>query len=160
MCWFLRPIWRHVSGLIRFCNASDKGTTSNFVQISEKVWRRPGNDYTSVRGRKHGPYTWSPNSPRPKMVRQVKSKIKSMIIIFFNIKGIVNKESILEGQTVNSAYYCEVLQRMRENKWRFCPQLWWQKNWPLDHDNAPSRTSFFTGEFLTRNNMTVVPHPP
>jgi hypothetical protein len=30
----------------------------------------------------------------------------------------------------------------------------------LDHDNAPSYTSFFTREFLTKNNMTVIPHPP
>jgi hypothetical protein len=32
-----------------------------------------------------------------------------MFIIFFHIKGIVHKEFILEGQTVNSAYYCDVL---------------------------------------------------
>jgi hypothetical protein len=38
-----------------------------------------------------------------------------MIIIFFNIKGIVLKESILAGQTVKSAYYGDVLQQMREN---------------------------------------------
>jgi hypothetical protein len=48
----------------------------------------PGNDLTSVRGRKHEPYTESPNSPRTKKARQVKSKIKSMLIIFFNIKGV------------------------------------------------------------------------
>jgi hypothetical protein len=35
-----------------------------------------------------------------------------------------------------------------------------QKNWHLHHDHAPSLISFFTGEFLTQNNMTVVPHPP
>jgi hypothetical protein len=28
------------------------------------------------------------------------------------------------------------------------------------HDNAPYHTSFFTGEFLTKNNMTVSAHPP
>jgi hypothetical protein len=28
---------------------------------------------------------------------------------FFDIKGIVYKEFILAGQTVNSAYYCDVL---------------------------------------------------
>jgi hypothetical protein len=30
----------------------------------------------------------------------------------------------------------------------------------LHHDNAPSQISFFIGEFLTENNMTVIPHPP
>jgi hypothetical protein len=32
-------------------------------------------------------------------------------------------------------------------------------NWLLHHDNAPSHF-FFTREFFTKNNMTVVPHPP
>jgi hypothetical protein len=52
----------------------------------------------------------SPNSPRLKKVTWVKSKVKSMLIIFFDIKGIVHKQFILAGQTVNSAYYCDVLQ--------------------------------------------------
>jgi hypothetical protein len=30
-------------------------------------------------------------------------------IIFFDIEGIVHKELVLAGQTVNSAYYCGVL---------------------------------------------------
>jgi hypothetical protein len=34
---------------------------------------------------------------------------------FFYIKGIAQKEFILAGQTVNSAYYCHVLRRLREN---------------------------------------------
>jgi hypothetical protein len=48
------------------------------------------------------------NSLRPRKARQVKSKVKNMLIIFFNIKGIVYKEFILAGQTGNSAYYCDV----------------------------------------------------
>jgi hypothetical protein len=44
---------------------------------------------------------------RPKMARQVKSRVKSMLIIFFDIMVIVHKEFVLAGQTVNSAYYCD-----------------------------------------------------
>jgi len=51
----------------------------------------------------------SPRSPRPKRARQVKSNLKSMIITFFDIKGIVQKEFVPTGQTVNSGFYCEVL---------------------------------------------------
>jgi hypothetical protein len=83
-----------------------------------------------------------------------------MLIIFFDIKGIVNKESVLAGQTVNSAYYCDVLRPLSENLRRLRPELWQQKNWLLDHDNTPSHTSFFTREFLTKNNMTVILHSP
>jgi hypothetical protein len=41
--------------------------------------------------------------------RQVKSKDKSRLIIFFDIKGIAHKEFIPADQTVNYAYYCDVL---------------------------------------------------
>jgi hypothetical protein len=44
-----------------------------------------------------------------KKARQVKSKVRSMLIISSHIKGIVHKEFILVGQAVNSAYYCYVL---------------------------------------------------
>jgi hypothetical protein len=40
-------------------------------------------------------------------VRQVKNKIKSMLIIFLDVKGIVYKEFVLAGRTVNYAYYYE-----------------------------------------------------
>jgi hypothetical protein len=34
---------------------------------------------------------------RPQKARQVKSEVKSMLIIFFDIKGVVHKEFVLEG---------------------------------------------------------------
>jgi hypothetical protein len=45
-------------------------------------------EFLSVRAREHKPYTESPKSPRPK---KAKSKVKSMLIIFFYIKSIVDK---------------------------------------------------------------------
>jgi hypothetical protein len=47
-------------------------------------------------------------------VREVKSKVKSMLINFFDIKGIVHKQFVLAGKTVNSAYYCNLLWRLRK----------------------------------------------
>jgi hypothetical protein len=61
-------------------------------------------------------FQWkSQNSQRLKNVRQVKSNVKSKLIVLFDIKEIVHKEFILAGLTVNSAYYCDVLQQPREN---------------------------------------------
>jgi hypothetical protein len=61
----------------------------------------------------------------------------------------------------NSAYYCNVLWWLHENVRRLHTELWWQKNWLLHHDNAPSHTSFFLpGNFFAKNNKTVVLHPP
>jgi hypothetical protein len=50
-------------------------------------------------------------------------KVKNIIIIFFHIKGIVHKELVLAGQTVNSAYCYVVLRRLRENVRRLRPEL-------------------------------------
>jgi len=80
----------------------------------------------------------SPTSPRPKKARQVKSNLKSMIITFFDIKGIVHKEFVPTGQTVNSWFYCEVLWRLREKVRRHRPQLWREQTWLLHHNNTPS----------------------
>jgi hypothetical protein len=93
----------------------------------------------------------SPNSLKLKKARHVKSKVKSMIIILFDIKGIALKEFILAGQTVNSAYYCDCM--------KIFPKLWQQENWLLHH-NTPSHTLLLTTEFFTKNNMTVITHPP
>jgi hypothetical protein len=38
-------------------------------------------------------------------------------------KGIVHKEFLLAGQTINSAYYCDGLQRLRENVRRLRPNI-------------------------------------
>jgi hypothetical protein len=35
---------------------------------------------------------------------------------FFDIEVIIHKEFVLAGQTVNSAYYCKVLQQLHENE--------------------------------------------
>ena len=40
------------------------------------------------------------NSPRPKKARMSKSKIKSMLICFFDSHGIVHKEFVPPGQTI------------------------------------------------------------
>jgi hypothetical protein len=74
-----------------------------------------------------------PNSPRQKKARQVKSKVKSMLIIFFDIKEVGHKEFILAGHTVNSAYYCDVLRLLHDFVRKLLPKLWKQNNWQLHH---------------------------
>jgi hypothetical protein len=45
-----------------------------------------------------------------------------MLIIYFDIKGIVHKEFVLAGQIVNSAYTYDVLMQTREEVWRLRPR--------------------------------------
>ena len=90
----------------------------------------------------------------------MRSNVKSMLICFFDQKGIVHKKFVPPGQRVNSASYVEVLKRLRENVRRKRPDQWRNNTWLLHHDNAPSYAALLTRRFLTNNNMTVVPHPP
>jgi len=53
-------------------------------------------------------------SPRPKKVRMSKSKIKTMLICFLDSQGVVHKEFMPPGQTVNKQYYREFLERLRK----------------------------------------------
>jgi hypothetical protein len=54
----------------------------------------------------HEPYRERETHRDRKKARQVKTKGKSILIIFLDIKRIVHKEFFLAGQTVNSVYYC------------------------------------------------------
>jgi transposase len=97
----------------------------------------------------------SPGSPRPKKARMQKSKLKTMLICFFDQEGIVHREFVPPGMTVNADFYCDVLRRLRENVWRKRPQKWRNQNLIIHHDR-----SFKVSQFLAKNNMTVIPHPP
>ena len=59
------------------------------------------------------------NSPRSKEARMSKSKIKTMLVCFFNSQGVVHKEFVPQGQTVNKQYYREVLERLKKGS--SCP---------------------------------------
>jgi transposase len=134
------------------------------VNVCEELRQTASDDATFlsrvITGGESWIYGYDPKTKQQSSQCKMRSEVKSMLIIFYDIKGIVHKEFVLAGQTVNSVFYCDVLQRLHENMQRLRPELCRQKNWLLHHDNAPSHTSFFTREFLTKNNMTVVPHPP
>ena len=83
-----------------------------------------------------------------------------MLICFFDQEGIVHREFVPPGMTVNADFYCDVLRRLRENVRRKRPQKWQNQNLIIHHDNAPAHRSFKVSQFLAKNNMTVIPHPP
>ena len=83
-----------------------------------------------------------------------------MLICFFDQEGIVHREFVPPGMTVNADFYCDVLRRLRENVRRKRPQKWRNQNLIIHHDNAPAHRSFKVSQILAKNNMTVNPHPP
>jgi len=101
------------------------------------------------------------NSPRPKKARMSKSKTKSIrslsLSLFFS-QGIVHKEFVPPGQTVNQTFYREVLERLRKRVARVRPGI--ARTWMLHHDNAPCHTAVSINEFLAERSIPVVPQPP
>ncbi|UYV82145.1 hypothetical protein LAZ67_21001130 [Cordylochernes scorpioides] len=118
------------------------------------------------------------SSPRPKKARMSKSRIKTMIIVFFDIRGIVHyvrtsmvliswrndlevglgpPQFVPQGQTVNSAFYLEVLRRLKRRIARVRTDI--KDTVKLHHDKATSHTAFIITNFLPRSNTSVIPHP-
>jgi len=83
-----------------------------------------------------------------------------MLICFFDQEGVVHREFVPPGMTVNADFCCDVLRRLRENVRRKRSQKWQNQNLIIHHDNAPAHRSFKVSPFLAKNNMTVIPHPP
>jgi hypothetical protein len=55
-----------------------------------------------------------PSEPRPKRLKLVKSRIKVMLILFFNSDGIVHYEFLENNRTVNQIVYREILMRLKD----------------------------------------------
>jgi transposase len=89
-----------------------------------------------------------------------RSSMKTMHIVFFDVRGTVHREFVPQGQTVNAKFYCEVLRRLRENIRQRQLNLWHAKNWILHDDNAPCHRVLLVHEFLTNHDMLSFPHPP
>jgi len=57
---------------------------------------------------------WHMKSSRPKKACMSRSRIKTMIIVFFDSCGIVHKEFVPPGQAVNHAFYKDVFERLQK----------------------------------------------
>jgi hypothetical protein len=86
--------------------------------------------------------------------------MKIMLMVFFDIEGVVHHEFLHQVQTVNRWYYLKVLKGLRENVRRKRPQLWRNNSWFLHHDNVPAHALLLIHDFLANTNTTVLPQPP
>ena len=98
-------------------------------------------------------------SPRPKKMRFQKSRVKIMLVIFFDWQGVIHKEFVPEGETINAVYYKVVMERLLNRIQRVRPGVCESGDWFLLHNNAPSHNATIVKQFLAQRKVTVLNHP-
>jgi histone-lysine N-methyltransferase SETMAR len=88
-----------------------------------------------------------------------RSQLKAMFVRFFDDKATVHCEFIAQGQTVKQQCYLEVLTGLRESVRRKIPELW-PDHWIFHHGNVPAHDALRVREFLAKNSITKMDHPP
>lgn len=110
---------------------------SNYHWCSLGLWVQPGNKTQSSQWKTTG-------SLRPRKLHQVQSKVKVMLTVFFNHKGVIDHGYTPDGHTVNKEYYVEVLHRLHDAVQRKQPVSWKWGDWKLHHDNATAHMWLFS----------------
>lgn len=98
--------------------------------------------------------------PRPKKSRLQQSRVKTLLTVFFDSKGIIHQEFTPQGQTVTGQYYLGVLTRLLARINRVRPEYKEQGSWSLLHDNAPAHKCKIVRAFLAKRGVVVLDHPP
>ena len=99
------------------------------------------------------------NHPDPRK-RLSKSKIKVMLIAFFDQKGMVHHKFVPEGETVNQHFYQQVLICLHNQIQCIRWELWSDKSWLLHHDNASANKAISVRQLLVKKQITALYHPP
>ena len=117
------------------------------VITRDKIWTFEYDPET-----KHQSAKWhTPVSPKQKKERMTKSKEKIMLVISFNAKDVVHKEFVPPGQIINTAYYMDVLERLRKRV--LCMRKEIATTWVIHHNNAPRHTALHIHEFLATQSQ-------
>ena len=93
-----------------------------------------------------------------KKFRLHKSKVKTMLVGFYDSKGIIHHEFVPEGQTVTGSFYLSVLERLWKRIRRVRPEYSAPGSWFLLHDNAPVHRAVAVQEPLALKQVCVIIH--
>ena len=102
--------------------------------------------------------TWvGETSPWPKKLWFQKSRVKTMLVIFFEWQGVIHKEFVPEGETINAVYYKDVMERLLNKIWHVRSGMCESGDWFLLHDNALSHNGTIVKQFLAQRIVTAQP---
>jgi len=89
-----------------------------------------------------------------------KSKVKTMLVCFYNNKVNIHHKFVPEGPTVTGIFYLSVLEHLWKRIHRVQPEYSAPGSWFLLHNNAPVHQAVAVQEFLARKQMCGLHHPP
>lgn len=98
------------------------------------------------------------DEPTPKKAKTILSAGKVMASVFWDSRGVIMVDYLPKGQTINSAYYCTLLRRLRETIKEKRPGLL-RKKVLFHQDNARVHTSLETMAQIRDCGFELLPHP-
>ncbi|CAJ0846648.1 8580_t:CDS:2, partial [Entrophospora sp. SA101] len=97
---------------------------------------------------------------RPQITRTAQNSKKRMFCIFFSADGVVAIIVVEKGQTVTGNYYANIVlpnvfEKFKEinNRSTVCDIM-------LHHDNAAPHKAKVVAEYLQKERVVMLPHPP
>jgi len=104
-------------------------------------------------------YEWvGETSRQPKKLKLQRSRIKTMLIIFFDSQGVVHKEFVPVEKRINTEFYKGVMDRIPKRIQRVRPAAFCSRDFFLLNDNAPAHKSASVCQLLTPKNVTTPYH--
>jgi len=85
----------------------------------------------------------------------IRSKIKVMLVVLFDWKGIVHHEFVSHVRMENKQLWAFEGCCARKR-----PELWENQTCMLHQDDAPVHASLLIRSYLAKHQKSVVPHPP
>jgi histone-lysine N-methyltransferase SETMAR len=82
-----------------------------------------------------------------------------MLIIVFDSQGIVHKEFIPDGKTVNARFYEGVMERLLKHIQQVRTAAFCSQDFFLLQDDAPAHKAASVCQFLTPKSVTTIYHP-
>ena len=101
----------------------------------------------------------TPGSPTHVKPRAQKSARKVMLTVFWDVKGVILKDYLPHGNTVNGQYYADLLTKLRKTVTRK-RGIARTQILPLLQDNAPSHKARLVLQTANDLNIEILPPPP